>query len=95
VLIASFRARYPEFSNASDSLVVSCLNEAEMELVANADWGNRFDTAHGLLTADKLWSSPFGATMRLDDAGKVMASSRYAKQLGELHVKTFPKILVT
>lgn len=65
---ATFIDRYPEFEPAAD-LVDATLAEVAGNLSV-ADFGDRYDEAHGLLTADALWRSPFGLTLRLDSDGK-------------------------
>ena len=93
MVITDFRAGFPEFNAVSPTMVQSHLDETALELAA-ADWGNRFDTAHGLLTASRLWSSPFGATMRLDNEGN-KRDDPYLEQYENLVRKTFIGALVT
>lgn len=82
----------PEFSSAGTQLVAAAIAEAAREIDAGA-WGNVYDTALSLLTAHKLWSSPFGASMRLDGAGED-DSSRYSAQLATLRLARIPRITV-
>jgi hypothetical protein len=91
--IEEFLVRAPEFESAAEELVQGMLDEAAAELTQAGDWGGVLNTAHRLLTADKLWRSPFGATIRLD-GGDSDKPSRYAEELKLLHRKTFPAVLV-
>jgi hypothetical protein len=90
--VAQFMRDRQEFASAGAQLVKSAMDEATRELDATA-WGNVYDTALSLLTAHKLWSSPFGASMRLD-GGSESDSSRYSMQLATLQVKRIPRIMV-
>jgi len=90
--IDAFRTAHPEFNAASTELVQDKLDAAERRLSATA-WGTRFDDAHGLLTAHLLWSSPFGASMRLE-GGEQEKSSRYMKLLNELRVEVIDRVMV-
>ena len=87
-----FMMARPEFEGAGHQLVVSAMNEAALELNAAA-WGTVYPTALSLLTAHKLWSSPFGSSMRLD-GGSENDESRYSAQLAALRVKTIPRVMV-
>jgi hypothetical protein len=82
----------PEFQGAGAHLVTAAMDEAAREL-SEADWGNVYYTALSLLTAHKLWASPFGSSMRLEGGGEEKGS-RYLTQLGELQVKRIPRIMV-
>lgn len=92
VTAESFVRERPEFESAGEALVKAALDEAALELDATA-WGSTYDTAHSLLTAHKLWSSPFGVSMRLD-GGNDQDASRYSAQLATLQVKRIPRIMV-
>jgi hypothetical protein len=59
-----FRARFPEFNQAPDSLVQATLDGCSVEF-APTIWGNKLDEGHGYLTAHKLSLSPFGQQARL------------------------------
>jgi len=61
----TFRARWEEFTNSPDALVVSALAEAAEECDERV-FGGKFDHAVGLLAAHKLSISPFGQQARLD-----------------------------
>lgn len=97
---AAFLLRYPEFlpmATAVDpatDIVDACLAEADLELTDAGDWGSVRDTAQGLLTADKLWNSPKGATLRLDGGDKEQ-SSRYGDAFRRLRAGTMSSFLVT
>lgn len=96
MLLAAFLSRYSEFKLISPGLAQACLDEAATEITNAGDWGNRYDTAHGLLAAWKLWDSPSGATMRLDGGdGKEIKISPYERRYRELVAKTFPAFMVT
>lgn len=84
---ATFLDRYPEFEPAGD-LVDTVLAEQADNLDA-AVFGDSYDEAHGLLTADALWNSPFGVTLRLDSADGT--KSDYLRRYKELEkVATIP-----
>lgn len=81
--LATFRITYPEFAPIIDDVYVQAkLDEAQRNLSATA-WSDHFNDAHGMQTAHLLWSSPFGATMRLDSGGE-LKKSRYQTLLQEL-----------
>lgn len=92
---AAFIVASEEFDTAPPALVQAMLDEAALELTqATTDWGAMLNTAHRLLTAHKLWSSPFGATMRLDNGGEKEPTSRYWQQFTELQERALFPILV-
>ena len=62
-----FRARFPEFKNATDALIDATLAEAALEIDVEV-WADRYDAGHGFLTAHKLALSPFGQTARMVSA---------------------------
>ena len=80
MIAADFLERYPEFEPAGD-LVDAVLAE-QASSIDRAVFGSSWDTAHGLLTADALWNSPFGVTLRLDSADS--AKSDYMVRYEEL-----------
>jgi hypothetical protein len=87
-----FLARFPEFRSATPTLLDSVLDEASRRL--NSDvWGERLEVAQGLLAAHLLWSSPFGASMRLDGAGNEM-TSRYMSEFARLRGEVIPSMVV-
>lgn len=61
-----FRARFPEFNNAPDTLIQATLDGCAVEF-ASSIWGTKLDEGHGYLTAHKLSLSPFGQQARLAD----------------------------
>ena len=63
--IDQFRAQYPEFAQTPVPMIEAKLNAAAAEFDP-AIWGNLLDEAHGLLTAHKLSTSPFGQAARLN-----------------------------
>lgn len=65
MILADFRAQYPEFATAPDDLVSRFLADTLQELNA-ATWGTYLDKGHGLLTAHRLSLAPNGAMSRLD-----------------------------
>jgi hypothetical protein len=82
VVLADFRTQYPEFNSISDSYVQAKLDQATSHISSTA-FGAHFDEAHGLSTAQLLWESPFGASMRLDSNGNEV-EGQYQKQLERL-----------
>lgn len=62
--LATFRAEYPEFATASDTLVEAKLARAEVQVDA-AMYGDRYEQAHGLLTAHLICIAPGGQFARL------------------------------
>ncbi len=92
--LGSFRDARPEFAQITDDeYVQGKLDEAARELSSSA-WGTHYDDAHSLLTADLLWSSPLGATMRLDGGGDGK-KSRYLEKFERLRFAVIPRITVT
>lgn len=73
----TFRDRFPEFDETTSELVAATLAEAALE-ISSETYGAEWDAAHGLLTAHKLWSSPFGITLRMD-GDPPDGSSKYKK----------------
>lgn len=76
MLLAAFRAQYPEFQTAGDTYVQTFLDAAGLEIDASI-WGKLTDQAQGLLAAHKMCIAPNGQMARLQtDKGK----STYGKQ---------------
>ena len=73
-------------------LVKSALDQAAPR-VDVAVWGNAYDVAHSLMTAHLLWSSPFGASMRLD-GDTAAGRSRYLEEFERLRLERVPRMLV-
>lgn len=93
--IATFKAEYPEFSTQSDPNIQGALNDAASRLAA-AEWGDRYDLVVGLLAADSLWNSPFGATMRQDGGDKSDKKANfYYEQYETVLAETVLPMLVT
>jgi len=88
---STFRDRFDEFSQITDATIEAAIAEAELEVAGTEDWGDRRDAAIGLQAAHKLWSSPHGATMRLESPEE---ASPYLDDYNKLVRKTFPAILV-
>jgi hypothetical protein len=88
---ATFTASYPEFRTASPELVEAKLQEAARRVSASA-FGSRYDDAVALMAADLLWSSPFGATLRLDGSG---GPSEYRRAFVRLREEVCPTFVVT
>ena len=87
-----FMRERPEFAPAGAALVATALAEATAELSADA-WGANYDTAVSLRAAHKLWSSPWGAALRLDGGGD-QETSRFSEQLAALRVARVPRMIV-
>lgn len=62
---STFRVRYPEFDSASDALIDAKLADAEVNVDAET-YGDRYEQAHGLLTAHYLSCAPGGQFARLE-----------------------------
>lgn len=89
---SQFMAARPEFGPAGTQLVAQALAAASAQL-DQAAWGALYDQAVSLQAAHLLWSSPFGATIRLD--GDAAADdSRYSSQLARLRLARIPRIMV-
>ena len=68
VTVASFKARWAEFSATPEATVEAALAEATRRTDANG-FGDRFDDAVALLAADQLSVGAFGQQARLDPKG--------------------------
>lgn len=68
MLLATFRAGYPEFNGASDIFVQEYLDRAAKHLSSQV-CGNLYDEAHGALAAHKMALSPFGQNAKLSGEG--------------------------
>lgn len=62
--VAEFRAHFPEFQNAPETLIQAKLNEATLEVDPD-QWGPKTDSGIRYLTAHKLALSPWGTAARL------------------------------
>src|SRR6187549_1571859 len=62
---AAFRVRHPEFKGAGSALVVIKLADA-LKRLSPGLFGDRFDEAHGWLTAHLLATTPWGMAARVD-----------------------------
>lgn len=92
VTAETFMRARQEFVPAGEALVAETLAEAATRL-SSESWGNSYDNALSLMTAHLLWSSPFGAGMRLDGGGEA-TTSRYLQELERLRVERIPRIMV-
>ncbi len=92
VTATSFMRDRKEFASAGPQLVTSTLAEAATRISA-AEWGTAYDTAHSLMTAHLLWSSPFGSSMRLE-GGSEASKSRYLEEFERLRLERIPRIMV-
>ncbi len=90
---AEFLRRFPEFESAGEQLVTSNLAEAAARISGGEFPGTTSDVALGYLAAHLLWSSPFGASMRLDSAGEEL-TSRYWAEFERLRLERVPRIIV-
>lgn len=63
--LAAFRIAYPELITASDTLVTTMLGYAEQSVDATI-YGDRYEHAHGLLTAHLICCAPGGRLARLE-----------------------------
>lgn len=87
--ITAFRAAYPEFDEAGDTLVTAKLTDAAGRLSTDA-WGDRYDEAHGLMTAHKLVMSPFGRDLRSENGADLL----YWPALEQLRFEHLPRAIV-
>lgn len=62
--LAQFKNQYPEFRSSPDPFVQSFL-DAAAKMISEAVVGTRYDTLHGLKTADLITRSPGGVNARL------------------------------
>ncbi len=92
ITVASFLRDRPEFEAAGEALVKATLDQAALRISAGS-WGTGYDSAHGLMTAHLLWTSPFGASMRLDGDGSA-GRSRYLEEFERLRLELIPRIMV-
>lgn len=68
---AAFLVRYPEFSVVDPALIGPVLAEVSTELNPNSDatlYPANFDAVQGALAAHRIWVSPAGNSLRVDDA---------------------------
>lgn len=89
--IGAFRARYPEFRTAPDTLVQAVLDEAVLRIEPSA-FGAKADIAHGLMAAHLLLNNPYGRSQRLESGDA--EDDRYMQELAQLKVECIPAILV-
>lgn len=79
VTAAQFKARFPEFTNADDTLVDEVLAEAVL-LCPDTIWGDHTDQGVKYTTAQRLAQMPTAREMALNPDG----STVYDKPLAEL-----------
>lgn len=82
VSVSTFKAAYPEFAKAGDTLLTEQL--AQVELEVSDSWADRRDTVVMLTLADTLANSPWGRDARMvpvDKSGRVTGSSPYGIRL--------------
>lgn len=77
---AEFKARFDEFSFASDSLVQAKLNES-VRKCSPVSWGEYLDDGIAYWTAHQLALTPGGRDLRLSD--KNSAETSYLKRFRE------------
>jgi hypothetical protein len=77
---AEFRARYPEFTSASDALVLAALAEAEAA-VTESVWGALYTEGLGLRAAMVLASSPQGRQIRIKGGDRATIYERRFREL--------------
>ena len=65
VTVESFKAEYPEFEEAGDTLIAAKLADAVLNIAADT-WGTEADAGVMLTAAHNLAISPFGRNSRLD-----------------------------
>jgi len=64
VTLAAFKVSFPEFALAGDTYLQDWLDKATLR-VSVSQFGTKFDTAHGYMTASLLATSPFGQNARM------------------------------
>jgi len=74
-------------------MVVAVLNEASARIALESFPTPSKDVACGYYAAHLLWSSPFGASMRLDGAGEELTSP-YLGEFERLRLERVPRIVV-
>jgi hypothetical protein len=65
--VSAFLTRYPEFAGLDEAHVQAALDDAALEIDVEV-WGDKADKGQGLLAADLLYRSPFGARARTENA---------------------------
>lgn len=78
--LAQFKARFPEFAEADDTMLQAVLDEQEENLAD--DWGDREEEVHGLKTADALATSAHGRRGRLIVSKEML--TQYRQQIDRL-----------
>lgn len=86
---SAFRTLYSEFDRVEDATVDAKLAEAEDRLSEDY-FGDRFDNAHGLMTAHLIAISPAGRQARLDPKKAEGNTTTYQRELGELLKENAP-----
>lgn len=83
--VAAFRVRHPEFKGVDSGLITVKLADAVKRL-SPAVFGNRYDEAHGNLTAHLLaGGAPWGVAARLKDgSGKTCYSAALDDMITEV-----------
>lgn len=77
VTYTSFKAAFPEFEPAENSLVTTKIAAASLQINSTV-WGTRYDEGVMWLTAILLASSPYGEQSRLsDDKSKTVYHENY------------------
>jgi hypothetical protein len=66
VTVASFKASFPEFIPAGDTLIGIKIDAAKLQINSTV-WGSRYSEGVMWLTAILLASSPYGEQARLSD----------------------------
>lgn len=74
--LSVFRARFPEFRSAQDSMIESTADAAALDIDAG-EYGDKADEALLYLTAWKLSELPFGRDLRPEDSA---TPSRYERE---------------
>jgi hypothetical protein len=93
VTSVEFLDRYREFETVDSVTLEATLAQAASRVSAEV-YGSRYDEAHGLMVAHLLWSSPFGATLRLG-GGEADGKSKYLMELHQVRREVAPRSLVT
>ena len=88
---ATFMRERREFESAGTELIVSTMALARQRISA-AEYGDAYEQVVSLKTAQLLWESPFGVSMRLD--GGQDTPSKYERELGLLKLERIPRMAV-
>jgi hypothetical protein len=82
ITLSEFRVMFPEFQSVVDATINAALTDAA-DRVSKGVYKNQLGRAHGLMAADILVSSPWGASARLN-AKTADGKTTYSAQLDKI-----------